>query len=57
MYEQTTPTTDLEHPHEEQEAGRPCACIEGWVFIGVTAEAEDGEIEERVVRYACARCA
>jgi hypothetical protein len=31
---------------------RPCACIEGWVFVGYVDE--DGE--EREASYACRRC-
>ena len=32
---------------------RPCACLEGWVFVGYIDE--DGE--EREVSYRCRRCA
>ena len=32
---------------------RPCACLEGWVFVGYIDE--DGE--EREVSYLCRRCA
>ena len=32
---------------------RPCACLEGWVFVGYIDE--DGE--EREASYACRRCA
>ena len=32
---------------------RPCACLEGWVFVGYIGE--DGE--EREASYACRRCA
>ena len=32
---------------------RPCACLEGWVFVGYVAE--DGE--EREASYPCRRCA
>ena len=32
---------------------RPCACLEGWVFVGYVDE--DGE--EREVSYRCRRCA
>jgi hypothetical protein len=32
---------------------RPCACIEGWVFVGYIDE--DGE--EREASYRCRRCA
>jgi hypothetical protein len=31
---------------------RPCACLEGWVFVGYIDE--DGE--EREASYACRRC-
>jgi hypothetical protein len=31
---------------------RPCACLEGWVFVGYMDE--DGE--EREVSYRCRRC-
>ena len=32
---------------------RPCACLEGWVFVGYVDE--DGE--EREASYLCRRCA
>jgi hypothetical protein len=32
---------------------RPCACLEGWLFIGYMDEYG----EERVVSYRCRRCA
>jgi hypothetical protein len=32
---------------------RPCACLEGWVFVGYIDE--DGE--EREASYRCRRCA
>jgi hypothetical protein len=32
---------------------RPCACLDGWVFVGYIDE--DGE--ERETSYACRRCA
>jgi hypothetical protein len=32
---------------------RPCACLEGWVFVGYI----DENGEERVVSYTCRRCA
>jgi hypothetical protein len=32
---------------------RPCACIDGWVFVGYIDE--DGE--ERETSYRCCRCA
>jgi hypothetical protein len=32
---------------------RPCACLEGWVFVGYIDE--DGE--EREAAYRCRRCA
>ena len=32
---------------------RPCACLNGWVFVGYIGE--DGE--EREASYACRRCA
>jgi hypothetical protein len=32
---------------------RPCACLEGWVFVGYTDE--DGE--EKEASYPCRRCA
>jgi hypothetical protein len=32
---------------------RPCACLEGWVFVGYVDE--DGE--EREASYHCRRCA
>jgi hypothetical protein len=32
---------------------RPCACLEGWVFVGYT----DENGEEREASYRCRRCA
>jgi hypothetical protein len=32
---------------------RPCACIDGWVFIGYI----DEDDEEREASYRCRRCA
>ena len=32
---------------------RPCACIDGWVFVGYV----DEHGEEREAAYACRRCA
>jgi hypothetical protein len=32
---------------------RPCACIDGWVFVGYI----DEHGEEREASYACSRCA
>ena len=32
---------------------RPCACIDGWVFVGYI----DEHGEEREASYACCRCA
>jgi hypothetical protein len=32
---------------------RPCACLEGWVFVGYI----DEHGEEREASYACRRCA
>ena len=32
---------------------RPCACIDGWVFVGYIDEYG----EEREATYACSRCA
>jgi hypothetical protein len=32
---------------------RPCACIDGWIFIGYI----DEHGEEREASYACSRCA
>jgi hypothetical protein len=32
---------------------RPCACIDGWVFVGYV----DEHGEEREASYACHRCA
>jgi hypothetical protein len=31
---------------------RPCACLEGWVFVGY----EDEHGEERTASYRCRRC-
>jgi hypothetical protein len=33
--------------------GRPCACIDGWVFVGYL----DEHGEERQASYRCRRCA
>jgi hypothetical protein len=49
---------DHDHDHDTVEARyacleRPCACIEGWVFVGYIDE--DGE--EREASYRCRRCA
>ena len=50
------------HPHDHEDdtveahyasLERPCACIEGWVFVGYIDE--DGE--EREASYRCRRCA
>jgi len=50
------------HPHDHDDdtveahyacLERPCACIEGWVFVSFIDE--DGE--EREVSYTCHRCA
>jgi hypothetical protein len=50
------------HPHDRDDdtvethyacLERPCACIEGWVFVGYIDE--DGEEWEAC--YACRRCA
>jgi hypothetical protein len=56
------PSTE-EPPHDHQDdieahyAGlerlRPCACLEGWVFVGYIDEYG----EEREASYACCRCA
>jgi hypothetical protein len=35
------------------ESLRPCACIDGWVFVGYI----DEHGEEREASYACSRCA
>jgi hypothetical protein len=32
---------------------RPCACIDGWVFVGYI----DGDGEEKEASYRCRRCA
>jgi hypothetical protein len=45
------------HPHDDIEAHyasleRPCACFEGWVFVGY----EDEHGEEEIVAYRCRRC-
>ena len=50
------------HPHDHDDdtveaqyacLERPCACIDGWVFVGYIDE--DGE--EREASYACRHCA
>jgi len=38
---------------EAHDQDRPCACLEGWVFIGY----EDEHGEEREASYPCRRCA
>jgi hypothetical protein len=43
----------LESHYSCLERMRPCACIDGWVFVGYIDE--DGE--EREASYACSRCA
>jgi hypothetical protein len=43
----------LEAHYSGLERLRPCACIDGWVFVGYI----DEHGEERVASYACSRCA
>jgi hypothetical protein len=64
---ETVDTTESSAPHahpstEDQDdtieahyacLERPCACLEGWVFVGYTDE--DGE--EKEASYPCRRCA
>jgi len=59
-----TPESSAPHAHPSTEGHddtveahyacleRPCACIEGWVFVGYMNE--DGE--ERETAYGCRRC-
>ena len=52
------PSTDddddtLETHYACLERLRPCACIDGWVFVGYI----DEHGEEREASYACSRCA
>jgi hypothetical protein len=59
-------TEDQDHrhhdPHDEHDRRdrdrqdqdqRPCACVDGWVFVGY----EDEHGEEREASYRCRRCA
>jgi hypothetical protein len=54
------PSTE-EPPHDHQDdleahyacLERPCACLEGWVFVGYI----DEHGEEREASYRCRRCA
>ena len=51
------------HPSTEEQDGtveahyacleRPCACLDGWVFVGYIDERD----EERETSYQCRRCA
>jgi hypothetical protein len=44
--------------HDDQDE-RPCACMDGWVFVGRVVESEhdlDGEVVE-YERVPCRRCA
>ena len=43
----------LEAHYSCLERMRPCACIDGWVFVGYI----DENGEEREASYACSRCA
>lgn len=45
------PSTEVPPRHDQAE--RPCACLEGWVFVGY----EDEYGEEREASYRCRRCA
>ena len=51
------PTEDyddtLEAHYSSLERLRPCACIDGWIFVGYI----DEHGEEREASYACSRCA
>jgi hypothetical protein len=42
------------HPSTEE---RPCACLDGVVYIGHLVDEEDGEEEEVVEAVSCRRCA
>jgi hypothetical protein len=35
---------------------RPCACLEGWVYLGRTTLTEDSEEEEVIEAVPCGRC-
>jgi hypothetical protein len=57
-----TVDTPRVHPHDHDDdtveahyacLERPCACLEGWVFVGYIDEYG----EEREASYACWRCA
>ena len=48
-------TAPVAHPSTESEAG-PCACLDGWVWIGQMVEGEDGEEVEEYAMYLCRRC-
>jgi hypothetical protein len=56
-------TEDHDDTVEAQFSGlerlRPCACMDGWVFVGRVVESEhdlDGEVVE-YIRVPCRRCA
>ncbi len=49
-------TRSLAHPAHPPTEGRPCACLEGVVYIGHLIE-EDGEEVEVVEAVPCRRCA
>ena len=50
-----TPVYDESGPKvpDTTDQDRPCACLEGWVFIAY----EDEHGEEREASYRCRRCA
>jgi hypothetical protein len=46
-------------PHHDDQDECPCACMDGWVFLGRVVESEhdlDGEVVE-YERVPCRRCA
>jgi hypothetical protein len=44
---------DIEAHYSCLERLRPCACMDGWVFVGYV----DEHSEEREASYPCSRCA
>jgi hypothetical protein len=44
---------DIETHYASLERRRPCACIDGWVFVGYVDEYG----EQREAAYPCRRCA
>ena len=49
--DRVTPATPGDDPPE-----RPCACEDGWVFVGFMVEGDDGDEVEVVEALRCRRC-